>query len=56
MQLGIDPKTADMRYEQLAKELSGPFEWKARLGSDPAISIVIEVFRRNSYGSPTKKN
>ena len=51
MQLGIDPKTADMRYEQLAKELSGPFEWKARLGSDPAIRHDLFSFR-NGYVKP----
>lgn len=46
IELGLDPDTADMWYEQIAEDLGGPVQWKAFVGKNSAIQYNLFSYRK----------
>ena len=48
---GLDAKTADMYYEQESDTLCGDYEWRAKVGTNPAIQNDLFSYRQG-YTKP----
>lgn len=48
MEAGLDPKTSDMFYAQVAEGLGDPFEWKVFCGKHPAVESNLFSFRNGN--------